>query len=354
MKVYKGKDAGMSDHSTHSFDGHFFGLDFEDISENLVELTARIMSTTPPLDGGFMEEKCIKFSYFLDNVYENSTTFGYEVLKVKDGDLNPVLKQWEISGTTNKLWLTQRIPITWVDKFKVQFFIKSTVVNRGTKVFIDDFTLSFEDCQESGCLFENGDACSMEPVPMLTANHMAKDLAQTMSQEKVGSTMSSNYLNDYVEQLWQVFSPIQEDSMDVTAPLRASSGFKENFLMMKADDNFQRAVIVTERIQFSEYGSSLCLSFYVNKPSDSQAVLQVYQGNPWGGFSRLIFSMTRSSSSFKSMLDKWERINLLVDQADDKTLDVFFYFVGYIGNGQDRHSYIGEFCSLPFLSLFGN
>ena len=147
-KVYAASQFGLPDHTTHSLDGHYYGLDFSIIGPTLTRKRHQIQSRK--IDGSKI--RCLKFSYFLSNVLPNTTLY-YEIEKSQSTTFVRHIQQWQVAGSTDGIWFTHITPLPH-SVFDLRMGIDTTGEPKG-KVFVDDIDFSGSSCYSPhNCDFE--------------------------------------------------------------------------------------------------------------------------------------------------------------------------------------------------------
>ena len=151
-KVYAASKS-IPDHTTHTSDGHYYGLDFADLTSrdsNLTTTKKRHEILSKSLDGHTY--RCFKFSYLLHKVLPNTTLY-YEMVSRQPGEGS---KQWQVAGGTSGLWFTHQVPIAQgIVAFRMGI---ETPGESGGKVFVDDIEFRHDSC-------DNPHVCNFEVIP---------------------------------------------------------------------------------------------------------------------------------------------------------------------------------------------
>lgn len=154
-KVYSAQSEGIPDHTTHSLDGHYYGLDLASFGKQRVSrLRSQVQSLN--LNGSAMH--CLRFSYLLANVLSNTslytffdTTLGHGFSQHYNIELN-----WSVAGSTTGHWFSYTTPLPADQTFDLRLAIDTLGEPTG-KVFVDDIHFSSESCERpQNCNFEVG------------------------------------------------------------------------------------------------------------------------------------------------------------------------------------------------------
>ena len=144
----------LIDHTTHTPDGHFYGMDLAKVANGLLD--RRFLVETDKLS--IYQINCIRFSYFMD-VQPNISLF-YE-LTYEGGSSVPQggsSQPWTVAGTTLGMWFSHQAKLqrpSDASQFRVRFGINTGGQAGSGLVFVDDILLNQGNCYSVGeCDFE--------------------------------------------------------------------------------------------------------------------------------------------------------------------------------------------------------
>ena len=144
----------IPDHTTHTSDGHYYGLDFANFT------SADMNQSTPSkrqheiisLSLNGYKYRCLKFSYLLHKV-SPSTRLYYKMSSLPPGLGTSHVRKWEVAGGTSGIWFTHQVPMR-KEFFDLRMGIE-TAGESGGKVFVDDILFSDDSCDNPhNCNFE--------------------------------------------------------------------------------------------------------------------------------------------------------------------------------------------------------
>lgn len=139
--VYNASTFGIVDHTTHTRDGHYYGLDLSVFGSRSPGATFK-QSTVAARAVDGTTYRCLQFSYLMANVLPN-TTLGYTI---RSGiGFARRYERWEVAGSTLKMWFTRRVPLPNYRSTGLTFSI-STLGEPAGKVFIDDVKFLKTSC----------------------------------------------------------------------------------------------------------------------------------------------------------------------------------------------------------------
>ena len=150
-KIYQGrnmKPSQIPDHTTHTIDGHFYGMDLSLLTNSTV--TTYLIETSKLPGNGPSAISCFKFSYYLESVSSNVTLF-YGI----KSPTTPVHGMWQVAGSTAGIWFRHFQSINIENEyFSIQMGINTNGQTKG-KVLIDDVVFDQTSCdQPNFCNFE--------------------------------------------------------------------------------------------------------------------------------------------------------------------------------------------------------
>lgn len=145
-RVYKASSFGIYDHTTHSRDGHYYGLDLSVFgSRSSYKKHTSVLSRQM---SGYTY-RCVQFSYLLANVLPN-TTLSYDIITGNGANQR---MHWEVAGSTLKLWFTHKVKTPY-RTFDFRMTIE-TLGEPSGKVFVDDIKFLTSSCTyPHNCGFE--------------------------------------------------------------------------------------------------------------------------------------------------------------------------------------------------------
>lgn len=148
-KRWRGADLDYPtvDHTTHTEDGHFYGIDFAQMRLNDTKRRFLIQSRTLPEKAVF----CFRFSYLIDNLHpKSSLVYGFSTSG--ETTIDPV---WSVDADTNRLWFTHESSLAHFGDWSLSMAIDTEGDSETGKVFIDDVSLQKGECLYNGeCTFE--------------------------------------------------------------------------------------------------------------------------------------------------------------------------------------------------------
>lgn len=145
--MYSASNFGINDHTTHSRDGHYYGLDMSVFGgRSSYHKGSQVLSRQ--MDG--TKYRCVQFSYLLANVLPN-TTLSYDF--TTGIGFGRRTQHWQVAGSTLKLWFTHKVQ-TPREKFDFSMSIH-TLGEPSGKVFVDDIKFLTNTCNyPHNCGFE--------------------------------------------------------------------------------------------------------------------------------------------------------------------------------------------------------
>ncbi len=139
--VYQGVTEGVADHTTHTANGHYYGLDLAAFGGRTSATTFRTSSVAAQAVDG-TTYRCLQFSYLMANVLPNTTLNYYTSSGVGFGRQR---EHWSVAGSTLKMWFTRRAPLPNYRSTFLSMGIK-TLGEPAGKVFIDDVKFLKTSC----------------------------------------------------------------------------------------------------------------------------------------------------------------------------------------------------------------
>lgn len=153
-RVIRGSDVTpypVADHTTHTRNGHFFGLTFQ--------LAKQIAGHQVTRDDKFklyfnmtkVQTECLRFSYYLAG---NSTIF-YGLFQYDQGHGQRFYQDWKVTGSTYGTWFTHQNPYPPQNQYGLLMGISFDPKTEGNAAFIDDILLDSASCITThACTFE--------------------------------------------------------------------------------------------------------------------------------------------------------------------------------------------------------
>lgn len=156
-KVYSASSERLLDHTTHSSDGHFYGLD---LSHQATPTSSHTMATFDVLSRSLNGStfRCLQFSYMLEGVLP-STTLSYDITTSGTGAVDRKKVTWKVAGSTLGLWFTHRLrpPLGVTFTMRMSIEAKRGEKKEVGKVFVDDVKFLTGSCESpNSCDFEVG------------------------------------------------------------------------------------------------------------------------------------------------------------------------------------------------------
>ncbi len=139
--VYNASTFGIVDHTTHTRDGHYYGLDLSVFGSRSPGATFK-QSTVAARAVDGTTYRCLQFSYLMANVLPNTTLNYYTSSGVGFGRQR---EHWSVAGSTLKMWFTRRAPLPNYRSTFLSMGIK-TLGEPAGKVFIDDVKFLKTSC----------------------------------------------------------------------------------------------------------------------------------------------------------------------------------------------------------------
>lgn len=146
--IFQGKEfnkpTGIADHTTHTANGHFYGID---LSKLIIRETAEQQTVfqveTPKFGSNKLGQPiCFQFSYYLEKVSSN-VSLSYSVITAGNGNVQTKKKLWQMGGSTLGIWIRHHQPLNSYQSHP--YSIMMTVDTNGEKsgkMFIDDVLFS--------------------------------------------------------------------------------------------------------------------------------------------------------------------------------------------------------------------
>ena len=157
-KVYQGAAQGIADHTTHTADGHFYGLDLAAAfgGQNNRGVFRQASVQAQAVDGTVY--RCLHFSYLMANVHPN-TTLSYTISSTRTGaDQQQQTDLWSVGGSTLGLWFSRRVPLRTAPSITLSLSIRTLPGESGAEtgmIFVDDIKFLKSDCLNPySCDFE--------------------------------------------------------------------------------------------------------------------------------------------------------------------------------------------------------
>ena len=160
----------------------------------------------------------------------------------------------------------------------------------------------------------------METI-LYTGRYLPTSKAIFLTESKNLTKMTTQYLNDYVDTTWNVFSPLQSKRFIQHDNTRRS--LYGRYLLFTSDTRGDRAIMVTERYSLADNGGKICFSFAAFK-SNSHSILEIYQGESYSD------SMATKLWDYQGFDKDWQTFEILAMPQKNTSLDIFFYIVSKV------------------------